>query len=223
MIKINNVSFSYDSINGTVLNNINLAINDNEFVGIIGPSGSGKSTLLNVISGLLKPNEGKVMYDDIDIYNLTDKDLSYHINKNIGFIFQDFCLEPRFSVYENIIVPFLINNKITKENKMKIRKRVEELLEIVGIKEKIDDKASNLSGGEKQRVAIARSLMNDPKYIFADEPTGSLDSKNNKNIMELLTKLKEMGHTVILVTHNNDNLQYCNRVISIIDGKVNYE
>lgn len=227
MIKVKNLRFRYDKKNtifeNDIINDVSFEIENGEFVAFIGPSGSGKTTLLNLVSGIISPDAGDIYYDNVNICNLTDLEHSKHLNQTIGFIFQQFCLEPNFTVYENVIIPYIINQKITKSDKEKIRNRVLELLDIVGIKDKIDRKASDLSGGEMQRVSIARALMNRPKYIFADEPTGSLDSKNNDMIMELLVKLQEMGHTIIMVTHNLDNLKYCTRVIKIKDGSIVYE
>ncbi len=193
---------------------INLLIPHNEFLAITGNSGSGKSTLLSIISGLEKPTSGQVLYDDIDIGSFNDKEVAEFRNKRIGFIFQNFFLIPEYTVLQNVEMPLLLRKE---QNKMQLCK---DILAEVGLLNKIDERANHLSGGEQQRCAIARALITDPDVIFADEPCGNLDSFNSSVIMDLLIKLKKNGKTVILVTHNSEDANKADRIITLKDGEI---
>ena len=183
---------------------------------IIGASGAGKSTLLHILSGLDSPNSGKVKIEGTEIFKLSDEKLSKFRNKNIGFIFQFHHLLPEFTALENVSIPMMING-ITLKNALK---RSEELLETVGLKERFDHKPAELSGGEAQRVAVARALANNPKIIFADEPTGNLDSKNSELMHNLFVELKNnFGLTFLIVTHNPELVKLADKVLEMKDGK----
>jgi ABC-type antimicrobial peptide transport system, ATPase component len=197
------------------LENINLEIKENEFVSVLGPSGSGKTTLLNMIGCLDKPTKGKVIFKGLDVTLLNDKKLSEFRANNIGFVFQTFNLLPNLTALENVEIASSFSNK-TKN----VRERAIELLNLVGLRERLFHKPSQLSGGEQQRVAIARALINDPEIILADEPTGNLDSKTAEEIMDLFLKLKKMGKTIVLVTHNTSLATKSDRIIYIKDGKI---
>lgn len=199
------------------LNNVNFAIKKGEFVAIIGPSGSGKSTLLNMIGALDRPTSGKVFIYGTDISTLPSAELAKIRNKKIGFVFQSFNLLNRISVKDNIELPMAITGVSEKE-----RKKVSmHLLEQFGIKSKAHNKPNQLSGGEQQRVAVARALANDPAIILADEPTGNLDTTNTEIVMEILENLHdETGKTVVIITHNIDLANRTKKVIMIRDGRV---
>ena len=219
MIKITNLTKEYfDGESPLIaLNNINLEVKDGEFIAVLGMSGSGKTTLLNLIGGLDKPTKGEILIDDVDLSKMNDKDLSRFKNENIGYIFQMFYLEPSFSIYENISIPLIINGKKKKEYDNKIF----ELLKLVKLDDKINKKVSLLSGGEKQRVCIARALANDPKYILADEPTGSLDTLNGEIVLDYLKLLNGKGKTIIFITHNEEfAYKYADRIIKLKDGNI---
>ena len=208
MIKLSNISKSYD--NKLVLDNISLQINQGDFIAIVGKSGSGKTTLLNILGGLI-PFMGEYYFENESIGILKDK--SRFRRDNIGYIFQRFYLDNSYSIYENVEVPLIIKKE--KDYKEKILN----ILDYVGLSD-INKSVGKLSGGEAQRVAIARALVTNPKVILADEPTGSLDEYNKKNIMELFKKLNNDGKTIILVTHDLDDASYANRIIEIKDGKI---
>ena len=217
MIELKNVKKYYGKGDSLVkaVNDITLTVADGELLAIIGKSGSGKTTLLNVMSGLDKPTEGTVLYDDTDIYDRSDGKLSDFRLHNIGFVFQFFDLLPELNVIENITLPAkLARKKYDKE-------KLDGLLDRLELKEKIHSFPSQLSGGQQQRTAIARSLINDPKIIFCDEPTGNLDDATGKEIVRLLTELsREYKKTVIIVTHNQEIAKQCDRVITLSDGKI---
>ena len=196
-----------------ILKNISLQVNEGDFLGIIGPSGSGKTTLLYCLSSLETIDEGEILFEGENIKDFSDKKVSDLRQKSFGFIFQFYNLIPNLTAYENILLASVIANKINEE-------RIDSLLEMVGMKEYRNYFPNEMSGGMQQRVAIARALVNEPKVIFADEPTGNLDQKKGKEIMDLLYKLnKENNITIILVTHNEDYLRYCSRTINLIDGE----
>ena len=200
-----------------VLHDINLQINNGEFVAIVGESGSGKSTLMNIIGALDKPTSGEYYLNDIDILKADDKKLSSIRNKNIGFVFQTFNLVGRMNAYKNIELP-LIYAGIKSKDRDKI---VLEKLEKVEMLDRAKHQPNELSGGQKQRIAIARALVNNPSIILADEPTGSLDSKTSRSVMDLFHKLhKEDKCTIILITHNTNLAEECERVITISDGNI---
>ena len=200
-----------------VLKNISVQISRGEFVSIMGPSGSGKSTLLYILSGLDAPTKGNVLINGRDIAGMDDGKMSVMRRRNIGFVFQFYNLIPNLNVEENIMLPVLLDGKDMKEHK----RTLDEILNIVGLTERRKHTPRELSGGQQQRVAIARALINNPDIIFADEPTGNLDSKSGTEILELLRKInREQGKTVLMVTHSEDAAQYGNRMIFVRDGMV---
>ena len=199
------------------LNGISLKIRKGEFVSIMGPSGSGKSTLLNLLGALDRPTSGKVFIDGVDISQLDNKRLAKLRNEKIGFVFQAYNLINRSTVKRNMELPALVKG-YPKEERMK---RINELLSIVGLSDKLDRKPKAMSGGEQQRVAIARALMNDPEIILADEPTGNVDSKTGRVIMSFFRKLnKERGTTIVVITHDPEIARMTDRIIYIRDGRI---
>ncbi len=200
----------------TAVNNVSLLINDGEFVAITGRSGSGKSTLLKCLSGLLTPDSGNVIIDGKNIHSLKNSARSFFRNQTMGFVFQSYALEPKYTAFENIEIPMLIGDVSKSER----RKRILELSEFIGISDILKKSAETLSGGEKQRTAIARSLVNSPKIIFADEPCGNLDKKNGDAVMELFLKIKNLGTTIVMVTHQNDDALKADRIIEMLDGEI---
>ena len=218
MIRLENVCKFYkmDCHEVKALNNINLQIGEGLFIVILGNSGSGKSTLLHLIGGLDKPTSGKIFVGEQELQKMTQLEAANYRNKKIGFVFQSFYLEKKYTVFDNVELP-LIQKKISREERTKI---VVEAIKKVGLSERILHKASQLSGGEQQRVAIARAIVNEPDIILADEPTGNLDSKRGEEIMELLLGLCKQGKTVIVVTHNKEQVKYANVVIEMKDGEV---
>jgi len=195
---------------------VDLDIERGEFISVMGPSGSGKSTLLTILGGLNHPTRGDVVVDDIPIYKLSLEKLADFRREYLGFIFQSFQLIPYLTVIENVMLPLSITEKTNREQ----TKMAEEILDRVGLSGKGGRLPDQLSGGEQERVAIARALVNSPPILMADEPTGNLDSKNGKEIMELFKALNEEGQTIIMVTHNPENTAYSTRTISLKDGKV---
>lgn len=217
MISINNISKTFN--NKVVLDNISLDVKEGEIISIVGPSGAGKTTLLNIISTLDKPDKNinsKVYINGIDVLNLNDNKLSKFRNTQIGFIFQFHELLPEFSAMENVLIPAIIKG----ENKIKSKAKALELLDSLGLADVVDQFPSQLSGGEQQRVAVARALINDPKIIFADEPSGNLDTKSSKLLHELFFKLREKHKiTFVIVTHNKELSNMTDRKLNLIDGK----
>ena len=217
MIKLKNISKSYGS--QKILDNISLDVKKGEFISIIGPSGAGKTTLLNIIGTIedfSASDKTELTLNDIDIHNLNDNEISEFRNKNIGFIFQFHQLLPELNLEENIFLPSLIG----KYSKSEYLKKLKDLAKLLGIEKLLKKYPNSISGGERQRVAVARSLINGPKILLADEPTGNLDSKNEQIIMDLFKKLnKELGLTIILVTHNNDFAKISNKCYTLKDGK----
>lgn len=217
ILNVINLSKTYGKGENKVqaLNNINLSFEQGKFTSIIGPSGSGKSTLLHCIAGLDSITSGKVLLNDKDISNLSEDELSKLRIEKFGFIFQSFNLISVVNVYENIVLPININNK-------KIDKKyIDSLISILGLKDKVNKFPKELSGGQQQRVAIARALANRPEIIFADEPTGNLDTKTTYEVMDLLKKcVNEFGQTLIMITHNNEIAAMSDKIITIKDGKV---
>ena len=204
---------SFETIN--VLKGINLKIFKNESVGIIGESGAGKSTLIMCIAGLELISKGKILFNNLPIHNLKEDDLALYRSKNIGIIFQSFNLLPSMTAIENVNLPIEISGNF-KNNKMAM-----ELLTAVGLKNRIFHYPHQLSGGEQQRVAIARSLISNPEILIADEPTGNLDKKNSEDVIKLLFKLKkDFGSTLILVTHDTSVAKLCDRIIKIDNGLI---
>ncbi|KHS57261.1 peptide ABC transporter ATP-binding protein [Terrisporobacter othiniensis] len=217
ILKIKNLSKTYGKNEAKVdaLKNIDLSINKGEFVAIVGPSGSGKSTLLHLIGGVDKPSEGSVYINDVNIYNLKEKDLSIFRRRNVGLIYQFYNLIPVLSVKENILLPAeLDNRKIDKEY-------LDDLLKTLGLKERENHLPNELSGGQQQRTSIGRALVNRPAIVLADEPTGNLDSKNSKEVIELLKlSVKKYKQTLIIITHDPNIALQADRVITIEDGTI---
>ena len=215
MIKAKNINFSYDNIQ--VLKDINLEIKEGEFISIVGSSGAGKTTLLNLLGTLQKVQKGSIIINNQDINKLTPNQLSKLRNKYIGFIFQFHNLLAEFTVLENVCLPALTDGN----NKKDIKDKAKEILESLNMSNKLNQKPNELSGGEQQRVAVARSLINSPSILLADEPSGNLDSKNAEDLHNILLKLnKEKKQTIIVITHNNDLAKLADRVIKIEDGKI---
>lgn len=198
------------------LDNINLTIKENEFVSIIGPSGSGKSTLMNIIGCLDVSDSGSYIFDDIKIEKANEKELTKIRNKHIGFIFQNFNLLAKLNAVENVEVPLLYRGLSEKDS----RALALEYLEKVGLKGREHHRPNQLSGGQQQRVAIARALVGKPKILLADEPTGALDSKTSKEIMELIKELHKKGQAIILITHDSNIAKQAERILTIEDGKL---
>ena len=198
-----------------ILKNLNLEIEEGEFVMIMGKSGSGKTTLLNVLGFLDKIDEGQYIFNNIDVSTLSEKKRSEYRARYAGFVFQQFNLIDTINVYQNIEVP-LIYGGVKDKNKRK--ELIYEKLNQVGLTDKALSSPNHLSGGQKQRIAIARALVNSPKIIFADEPTGALDSDTGRDIMELLSDLNKKGTTIIMVTHDQDMTKYATRVVTLKDG-----
>jgi putative ABC transport system ATP-binding protein len=196
-----------------VLNNVNLRINEGEILLILGPSGSGKTTLLNIIGGMLSPDKGRVLYDNISLYELNRRKQDEYRGIKVGFIFQMFYLIPDFNVLENVLVSMHLI-KIGKNEKIK---RAKELLKIVGLEDRMTSRPNQLSGGEQQRVAIARALANGSEFIIADEPTGNLDKVTTEEISKLFVTLKELGKTIVIVTHNESLKDISDRFINMSD------
>ena len=198
------------------LRGVNLKVEEGEFLSILGPSGSGKSTLLNLIGALDKPTSGKLLIENVDISTLNDGELA-DLRRKIGFVFQFFNLIPRFTARQNVELPMAIAGLSGEER----RKRAEELLETVGLRERMNHKPTELSGGEQQRVAIARALANNPHFLLMDEPTGNLDSKNAYEIIQLIKRLnKEKGVTTIIVTHDQRLAGEAKRTVHMLDGLI---
>ena len=217
ILKVENLTKSYGKGEAKVdaIKNINLSINKGEFVAIVGPSGSGKSTLLHLLGGVDKPTSGKVYINDVDIYNLKEKDLSIFRRRNVGLIYQFYNLIPVLSVKENILLPAeLDNRKIDKDY-------LDDLLKALGLKERANHLPNELSGGQQQRTSIGRALINRPSIVLADEPTGNLDSKNSKEVLELLKlSVRKYNQTLIMITHDPSIALQADRVITIEDGTI---
>ena len=218
IITVDNVNKTYKngSLELQVLKNISFKVDKGEFLAIMGSSGSGKSTMMNILGCLDNQYEGKYILDGIDISKSTENELSEIRNKKIGFIFQSFNLLPRLTALENVELP-LIYSSVPKEER---HKRANELLEMVGLKERSHHRPNELSGGQRQRVAIARALVNNPSIILADEPTGNLDSKSEAEIIEILQKLNKMGKTIVIVTHEPSIGKIAERKIVFKDGEI---
>ncbi|MCX6786948.1 MAG: ABC transporter ATP-binding protein [Candidatus Kaiserbacteria bacterium] len=198
------------------LRGVTFKIEKGEFISIMGPSGSGKSTLLQILSFLDRPTGGSYTFQGKSIDEMTDHELAHVRNKDMGFVFQSFNLLSRLSVYDNVEIPLLYSDILPAKR----RTLVEEAVRSVGLEEKLHTEAGKLSGGQKQRVAIARALVTEPNVIFADEPTGNLDSASGLQIMEILESLHDKGRTVILVTHETQTAEFANRIIRMKDGMI---
>ncbi|MBI9056583.1 MAG: ABC transporter ATP-binding protein [Labilibaculum sp.] len=208
--------FRTDEVETTALNNVNLEINQGEFVAIMGPSGCGKSTLLNIIGLLDNPSEGELHFAGFQVENYTERQRTNLRKENIGFVFQSFNLIDELTVFENVELPLLYMKVSGSERK----RRVNEALERMNIAHRAKHFPQQLSGGQQQRVAIARAVISNPKLILADEPTGNLDSANGEEVMNLLTQLNEEGTTIIMVTHSPSDADRSHRIIQLFDGHV---
>jgi putative ABC transport system ATP-binding protein len=219
LIELKNVWKTYymGKVSLDVLKDVNLEIKQGEFVAIVGPSGSGKSTMMNQVGVLDIPTKGKVLLDGVDISTLTESELAQVRGRKIGFVFQQFNLIPTLTAKENVILPTIFQNMPEEER----NKKAIDLLTMVGLGERVNHKPTELSGGQQQRVAIARALINNPEIILADEPTGNLDSKSGKQVMDMLTRLhSEEKKTIILVTHDIGLVRYSTKKVFLKDGEV---
>lgn len=215
MIELRQICKSFGNLQ--VLRNVDLTVGQNEIVTIIGPSGAGKTTLLQIAGTLDRPDSGAVIYDGVEVSSLSDKKLSEFRNHHIGFIFQFHRLLPEFSAQENVAMPAMIGGM----SRSAAMKRASELLGMLGLGDRLRHRPGELSGGECQRTAIARALINEPRVLFADEPTGSLDSRNRDEIRDLIAKLSaELGQTFVIVTHDLGMNEIANRVITMADGQI---
>ena len=221
MISVKNISKKFGR--GTnllsALDDVSFNVEDGEFVVILGQSGSGKSTILNLIGCIDSPTSGTILVDGVDVTKMSSRQLCEYRNKNIGFVFQSFYLEPAYSVTDNILLPLTIAGAKRQIKDAKAK----ELLEKLNLTDKANAKTSTLSGGQKQRVAIARALVNDPKIILADEPTGNLDSVSGAEVIEILKEICKSGKTVVMVTHNEEQASVADNIIRLKDGKVIFE
>lgn len=215
MIKVINIHKSFGNLE--VLKGVNLEVKKGEIVAIVGKSGAGKTTLLQIIGTLDRPTKGEVVIEGTDVFAMKDRELAAFRNKHIGFIFQFHQLLPEFTALENVCIPAMI----AREKESEYKPRAERLLSELGLGDRMDHKPNELSGGEKQRVAAARALMMAPDIMLADEPTGSLDTQNKKELSELLLHLREKyGQTILLVTHDKELAGIADRVIEIVDGVI---
>ena len=199
-----------------VLNGLNFRVKEGEFLAIMGPSGSGKSTLMHILGFLDRLTSGQYLFAGQDINKFSDQKLAKLRNQEIGFVFQTYNLLPKTSVIDNVKLPLIYANVSPKE----MRERAAAAVDAVGLSHRLEYMSNQLSGGEQQRVAIARALVNNPRVIFADEPTGNLDSKSGQNIMEIIQNLNRQGRTIILVTHEQDTAEHAKRIIHIKDGQL---
>jgi len=215
MVKTNNIEKSYNGLR--VLKGVNLEIEVGQIVSIVGASGAGKSTLLHILGTLDSPDNGELWINNIDVTKLSQKKIAHFRNQNIGFVFQFHHLLPEFNAIENVLIPAMIGNKNGQNKTTKAK----EILDYLGLIDRLDHKPSELSGGEQQRVAIARALINEPKVIFADEPTGNLDSENSNEILNLFFDLSNsFNQTFVIVTHNKDLANKADVILTINDGVI---
>lgn len=219
IIKTVNLNKEYDNdgVITQVLHDINLQIAQGEFVAIMGPSGSGKSTLMQILGFLERPTSGQYFFNQKEIKGLSDDQLAEIRNEKIGFVFQAFNLLPKTTVYDNVKLPLVYDEKKRIKNH---DQAIMGAIKSVGLFHRMNNLSNQLSGGEKQRVAIARALVTNPELVFADEPTGNLDSKSGKQIMEILQDLNDQGKTVILVTHEKYTAEHAKRIVKVLDGKI---
>ncbi len=201
----------------TAIDNLDISIEPGEFMCILGPSGSGKTTLLHIMAGLETPTKGDILIKDISLRKVKERDRASFRRKYLGFIFQSYNLISSMTALENVALPLVFSGVKKEERERKAR----EMLVQMGLKDRLKNKPTEMSGGQQQRVSIARALISSPRVIFADEPTGNLDSKTSHDIMSILTrKVKESNVTLIMVTHDNDIADYANRVIRMVDGRI---
>jgi putative ABC transport system ATP-binding protein len=218
VLELKNINKCYHlgSTKVQALKNVSFKINSGDFVAVIGPSGSGKSTLMNILGCLTVPDSGEYTIDDIDIINASDDKLAEIRNRKIGFVFQNFNLLAKLTALENVELPLIYRGIKRKERYLRSVKA----LDMVNLTDRIQHKPKELSGGQQQRTAIARALVSEPEIILADEPTGNLDSKAGKDIMNLLSELNQQGKTIVLITHDLAVAQYAKRIMKIIDGEL---
>lgn len=218
LIQVQNLSKIYESegVKTKALSSASFEVQKGEFVSIMGPSGSGKSTLMQILGLLDRPTDGKYFFESKDTSGFDDDLLAYIRNRKIGFVFQSFNLLPRTSVFENVELPLLYDQKPDNKNRTKVMAA----LRAVGMEHRENYLSNQLSGGEKQRVAIARALVNDPEVVFADEPTGNLDSRSGLQVMKILQQLNNEGRTIILVTHETYTAEHAKRILNMMDGEI---
>lgn len=210
-------TFHGEAVETQVLRGLTFTIEKGEFVSIMGPSGSGKSTLLHILGFLMESSGGEYRFNGRQYHDHTEEEVATVRNRDMGFVFQTFNLLPRLSIYENIQLPLIYSKRPEGEWK----ERVEDVVDIVGLSHRMEYEAYKLSGGEKQRVAIARALVNGPSVIFADEPTGNLDSESGQAVMQTLQRLhRELGHTIVLITHETFTAEHADRMIYMVDGSL---
>ena len=218
MIEIKEVSKSYGQL--TVVDKVSLTIPEGEIMAIVGPSGAGKTTLLQIVGTLDRPDSGKVLFDGVDVLSLNDRKMSAFRNSNIGFVFQFHQLLPEFSALENVALPALIGGMSRKE----AFRRATGLLDEMGLAPRLNHKPAQMSGGERQRTAIARAIMNSPRIVLADEPTGSLDSRNRDEIQAIMLSLRnDRKQTIVMVTHDPDMAAIADRTVAMADGKITFD
>ena len=217
MIKITDLEKIYrtEEVETVALNKMSLEVNEREFVAVMGPSGCGKSTLLNILGMLDKPDAGSFLFNDIEVSGFNENECSDLRKQNIGFVFQSFNLIDELSVFENVELPLIYNGVKPAERKQ----LAEAALERVQMMHRRNHFPSQLSGGQQQRAAVARAVVNSPKLILADEPTGNLDSRNGEDVMNMLTDLNTAGTTIIMVTHSEHDARYAHRIVRMLDGK----
>ena len=208
--------YDSDGVKTPALQGVSFDVDKGEFVSIMGPSGCGKSTLMQILGLLDRPTGGTYLLDDTNVLAYSDDELAKFRNRKIGFVFQAFNLLPKTTVYENVELPLLYDDEAFEQNGPRVMKA----LQAVGIDHRVGYFSNQLSGGEKQRVAIARALVNDPEIIFADEPTGNLDSKSGLQVMRILQQLNDEGHTIVLVTHETYTSEHAKRILTMKDGQI---
>ncbi len=215
MIKLREIKKSFDSLE--VLKGIDLEIHSGEVVSIVGPSGAGKTTLLQIMGTLDRPNEGDILFRGESLSGLSDRQLAEFRNKNIGFVFQFHQLLPEFTALENIMIPAFIAGRERSE----VEREAKRILSFMGLSKRASHKPNELSGGERQRIAVSRALINNPAVILADEPSGSLDSKNKEELHQLFFELRsELGQTFVIVTHDEELAKLTDRTINMVDGRI---
>ncbi len=218
MIKIKNITKVYHvgDVETRALDGVSFEIKKGEFVAIMGPSGSGKSTLMHILGALDTPTNGQYLLDGQNVENLNDDELAEIRNKKIGFVFQAYNLLPRISALKNVMLPMMYAGVLVEEREIKAKK----FLKMVGLEDRMEHRSNQLSGGQQQRVAIARALVLDPAIILADEPTGNVATKQAEEIMEIFDKLNKQGHTIVMITHEEDIAEHAQRIIRLKDGRI---